>query len=120
MLEELVTSVLLSESLAKKGVDVTVLTRRVPGLPAYSEVRGIPEGEDSISPNRHREIDSLEDLLDMIGHLREVSGLPTGFKAVVGSVDWLEALCALIHERGIESAPDFDFLRRTLGRPRLA
>jgi glutamate synthase domain-containing protein 2 len=36
-----------------------------------------------------------------------VSGLPVGFKAVVGAYGWIEELCALINARGIESAPDF-------------
>ncbi len=70
-------------------------------------IRGIPEGEDSISPNRHPEIDSAEDLLDMINHIRDASGLPVGFKAVIGAYGWLDELFLLIRERGIETAPDF-------------
>ncbi len=31
-----------------------------------AEIRGIPEGADSISPNRHPEVDSVEELLDFI------------------------------------------------------
>jgi len=72
-----------------------------------AEIRGIPVGQDSISPNRHPEIDKLSDLLDMINRIRDVSGLPTGFKAVIGAYGWLDEFCQLIHERGIESAPDF-------------
>ncbi len=72
-----------------------------------SEIRGINIGEDSISPNRHPEIDSAGDLLHMIGHVREVSGLPVGFKSVIGAYGWLDELCELIKQRGIESAPDF-------------
>ncbi len=75
--------------------------------PEIAEIRGIPEGQDSISPNRHPEIDSAEDLLDMIGHIREVTGKPVGFKAVIGAYGWLEELFELIQKRGIESAPDF-------------
>ncbi len=72
-----------------------------------SKIRGIPVGTDSISPNRHPEIDSSEDLLDFIAHIREVSGLPVGFKSVIGAYGWLDELFALIKERGVESAPDF-------------
>ena len=72
-----------------------------------SRIRGIPAGEASISPNRHPEINSLDDLLDMINRIRDASGLPTGFKAVIGAYGWLDEFCRLIHERGIESAPDF-------------
>jgi glutamate synthase domain-containing protein 2 len=72
-----------------------------------AKIRGIPAGLDSISPNRHPEIDSAEALLDVINHLREVSGLPVGFKAVIGAYGWLDELFELIQKRGIESAPDF-------------
>ncbi|MDX1405517.1 MAG: FMN-binding glutamate synthase family protein [Woeseiaceae bacterium] len=72
-----------------------------------AKIRGIKVGEDSISPNRHPEIDSAEDLLGMINHIREVTGLPVGFKSVIGAYGWLEELFQLINERGIELAPDF-------------
>jgi glutamate synthase domain-containing protein 2 len=72
-----------------------------------AKIRGIEEGADSISPNRHPEVDSSEDLLDMINHVRDVAGLPVGFKSVIGAYGWIEELCALVNARGIESAPDF-------------
>ncbi|WP_422344052.1 FMN-binding glutamate synthase family protein [Parasphingorhabdus sp.] len=72
-----------------------------------AKVRGIPEGEASISPNRHPEINSVSDMLDFIDHVRTVTGKPTGIKAVVGAYGWLVELCEEIHRRGIESAPDF-------------
>ncbi len=70
-------------------------------------IRGIPEGEDSISPNRHEDINSTEDLLNMLDRVRQVTGKPTGFKCVVGAYGWLEELFGAIHQRGIEKAPDF-------------
>lgn len=82
----------------------------LPGVkvtPLIAEIRGIPVGEDSISPNRHPEIDNVEHLLDFIAHVRKVTGKPTGIKAVVGAYGWLETLCIAIHKRGIASAPDF-------------
>ena len=72
-----------------------------------AEVRGIPEGEDSISPNRHPEVDSTTDLLDLVARVRRVTGKPTGFKTVIGAYGWIDELCEEIHRRGIESAPDF-------------
>ncbi|GGO77289.1 FMN-binding glutamate synthase family protein [Marinobacterium nitratireducens] len=72
-----------------------------------SAIRGIAEGKASISPNRHPEIDSAEDLLDMIAHVREVTGKPCGIKLVMGASAWLEDFCQAILSRGIESAPDF-------------
>ncbi|MET4163709.1 glutamate synthase domain-containing protein 2 [Marinobacterium sp. MBR-111] len=72
-----------------------------------AEARGIPEGQASISPNRHPEISSIDDLLDFIAHVREVTGKPVGFKLVLGSTDWLDAFCEAVSNRGSESAPDF-------------
>ncbi len=72
-----------------------------------AEIRGIPQGEDSISPNRHREIDSVADLLDMVALVRETTGKPTGFKMVLGAYGWLNDLISEIKQRGEESAPDF-------------
>ena len=75
--------------------------------PEIAEIRGIETGEDSISPNRHREVNDFGELLDFIGHIREVTGRPVGFKTVVGSSEAWDNLFELIIERGIESAPDF-------------
>ena len=72
-----------------------------------ASIRGIPAHHDSISPNRHLDIDSVTDLLDVIAHIRSVTGKPVGFKTVVGAYGWIERLCEEIHTRGIESAPDF-------------
>jgi len=70
-------------------------------------IRGIPEGKASLSPNRHREIASIGDLLDFIAHVRDITGKPTGFKSVFGDVGWLEDLVAEVNRRGPEHAPDF-------------
>ena len=72
-----------------------------------AQVRGIKIGVDSISPNRHPEIDSVEELLDFIAHIRMVTGKPVGIKTVVGHGEWLDQMCELVAQRGIESAPDF-------------
>ena len=75
--------------------------------PEIAEIRGIPAGEDSISPNRHPEIDNNGELLDAITRIRGITGKPTGFKSVIGAYGWLERLCEEIQSRGIDSAPDF-------------
>jgi glutamate synthase domain-containing protein 2 len=72
-----------------------------------ADIRGIKVGEDSISPNRHPEVNSAADLLNMINHVRDVTGLPVGFKSVIGAYGWLDELFELVNERGIETAPDF-------------
>jgi len=70
-------------------------------------IRGIPAGEDSISPNRHPEVDSVEQLLDAIQRIRDVTGKPVGIKFVLGAYGWLDELFETIKQRGIKSAPDF-------------
>ncbi len=70
-------------------------------------IRGIPAGEASISPNRHTDVGNVEELLDMIHRLREVTGKPVGIKMVIGAYGWLEELFAAINARGAQSAPDF-------------
>jgi glutamate synthase domain-containing protein 2 len=72
-----------------------------------ARIRGIQPGSDAISPNRHPDINSNSDLLDMIRRIREVTGKPVGFKAVIGAYGWLDGLFSEINERGSESAPDF-------------
>lgn len=72
-----------------------------------AEMRGIPEGVDSISPNRHPDIKNVEQLLDSIAHIRKVTGKPVGFKAVLGGPEFLDDLFVEVSKRGAESAPDF-------------
>ncbi|QIE46010.1 FMN-binding glutamate synthase family protein [Pseudohalocynthiibacter aestuariivivens] len=75
--------------------------------PEIAEIRGIPAGEDSISPNRHLEVEDFGDLLDLIGHIRQVTGRPVGIKTVLGSsIAWQEFF-ELIVQRGEKCAPDF-------------
>jgi glutamate synthase domain-containing protein 2 len=70
-------------------------------------IRGIAPHTDSISPNRHPDIGNNAQLLDMIAHIRAVTGKPVGFKTVIGAYGWLEQLFAEINRRGPASAPDF-------------
>ena len=82
----------------------------LPGIKVNTEIskiRGIPKGIDSISPNRHIEVSSSSELLDMIKHVRDITERPVGFKTVIGHIRWLEALLDEVNKRGVESAPDF-------------
>ncbi len=72
-----------------------------------ADIRGITAGEASVSPNRYPEINNVEELLDFINHVRAVSKLPVGFKAVLGAYGWIDDLCDAIERRGVEAAPDF-------------
>lgn len=72
-----------------------------------AEVRSIQIGEDSISPNGHKEIHNINDLLDMVVRVRKITGKPVGFKTVIGLSEWIEELMQAIHQRGLADAPDF-------------
>lgn len=72
-----------------------------------AKIRNIKVGEAAISPNRHTDIRNNNDLLDSINRIRDVTGKPVGFKAVISDADWLDELFTEINRRGIESAPDF-------------
>lgn len=73
-----------------------------------ASIRGIPVGQDAISPNRHPDISNNRDLIEMIRKIRRITGKPVGFKAVMGYSQWLDALFTEINQRGMEEyAPDF-------------
>jgi glutamate synthase domain-containing protein 2 len=72
-----------------------------------AKIRGIMPGVDSISPNGHPEIKSVKDILTMINRVRDVTGKPVGFKAVIGESLWLRDLLSEINRQGPEFAPDF-------------
>jgi glutamate synthase domain-containing protein 2 len=69
-------------------------------------IRGIPEGQDSISPNRHRDIGSVQELGAFIQRIRDLSGKPVGVKFVVGSEDFVNEWFAHCAEHP-EYCPDF-------------
>ncbi len=82
----------------------------LPGIKVNAEIariRGIPEGQDSISPNRHIGVENNEDLLEFIYKARQATGKPVGIKAVLGGNLWITTLCKSIQQKGLEYAPDF-------------
>lgn len=75
--------------------------------PEIAKIRGIPQGEDAISPNRHVEASNPDELLSLIHLTRETSGRPVGIKFVVGNMAPIRALIDAIKTRGTDSAPDY-------------
>jgi glutamate synthase domain-containing protein 2 len=72
-----------------------------------SRIRGIPEGQDSISPNRHQDIADINQLLDKVAYVRDLTGRPVGVKTAIGGWDFMNDLCEAIVRRGLQDAPDF-------------
>ncbi len=72
-----------------------------------AEIRGIPEGQAAISPNRHVDAGTAEELLDLIDQVRRVSERPTGIKFCMGNPVPIIDLLKTINKRGKASAPDY-------------
>jgi glutamate synthase domain-containing protein 2 len=72
-----------------------------------ARIRGIPVGKDSISPNRHYDIADMNQLLDKVAYLRELTGRPVGVKTAIGGWEFINELCDTVLRRGPEYAPDF-------------
>lgn len=65
----------------------------LPGAKVNEEIaniRGIPVGKDSISPNRHKDIGSIAELGAFVARVRKVTGKPVGVKIVVGDAEFLD------------------------------
>ncbi len=72
-----------------------------------AEIRGVPEGESALSPNRHVDAGNAEELLDLVDQVRRVSKRPTGLKFCMGQVGPVQELIDTIVARGPASAPDY-------------
>jgi glutamate synthase domain-containing protein 2 len=71
-----------------------------------AEIRGVPMGQDVISPPCHSTFDSPIGLLQYVVRLRELAeGKPVGFKLCVGRRDEFLGICKAMIETRIE--PDF-------------
>ena len=70
-------------------------------------IRGIPAHQDSISPNRHRDVANVDQLLDKIAFVRELTGKPVGVKTAIGGWQFINEVCDAVNRRGPEYAPDF-------------
>ena len=69
-------------------------------------IRGIPQGVDSISPNRHRDIGNIAELGAFIAKVRGITGKPVGVKFVVGDPRFLDEWFADCVEHP-EHCPDY-------------
>jgi glutamate synthase domain-containing protein 2 len=72
--------------------------------PEIAEARGVPVGVDCISPPRHTEFHSPDQLLDWVEMLAAETGLPVGIKSAVGDLEMWEKLTDLMRagDRGVD------------------
>ncbi|HET6609038.1 MAG TPA: FMN-binding glutamate synthase family protein [Rhodopila sp.] len=81
----------------------------LPGIKVTREIaaiRGIPEGRDSISPNRHHDIGNVRQLGQFIEKVRGITGKPVGVKFVAGDTEFLESWFLDCKEHP-EGCPDY-------------
>ena len=69
-----------------------------------AETRGVPVGEDCISPSRHAEFSDPDSLLDWVELLAAETGLPVGIKSAVGDMTFWHDLAGLMAsgDRGVD------------------
>jgi len=78
--------------------------------PDIAYYRGVEEGKDLISPNRFPYADTIDELMDFIGRLQEISQKPVGAKIVVSDMNNLNRIGALLRARKAEGKAIPDFL----------
>src|SRR5687767_8032818 len=75
----------------------------LPGVKVSAEIaaaRGVPEGQDCVSPSRHAEFSDADSLLDWVELLAAETGLPVGIKSAVGDLQFWEELTDLMVRTG--------------------
>lgn len=97
-----------------KAVEIKLSQGAKPGLggvlpaakvtPEISRIRGVPLGQDVISPSRHPEFRDVDEMLDFVELLGDRSGLPIGIKSAVGEQSFWTDLAHHMEsgERGVD------------------
>jgi glutamate synthase domain-containing protein 2 len=72
--------------------------------PQIAAIRGVPVGEDCISPAIHSAFGCADSMLDFAEMLAEISGLPVGIKSAVGEERFWQDLTRLMQrgDRGVD------------------
>jgi glutamate synthase (ferredoxin) len=73
--------------------------------PEIAGIRGVPVGQDVMSPNHHNEFNSVDTLIDFVESIAEKTGLPVGIKSAIGEITFWEELAVRMKKR--KAGPDF-------------
>ena len=68
--------------------------------PEIAATRDIPLGQDCVSPSRHTEFSSTDEMLDWVEMLAAETGLPVGIKSAVGDLGFWYELTDLMAQTG--------------------
>ncbi|HEX8084291.1 MAG TPA: FMN-binding glutamate synthase family protein [Solirubrobacteraceae bacterium] len=80
----------------------------LPGAKVTAEIaaiRGVPEGEDCVSPARHTAFSNVDELIEFVETVAEDTGLPVGIKGAVGRIEFWEELAQRMAATG--GGPDY-------------
>lgn len=89
---------------AKPGIGGVLPAAKV--TQEIAQIRGVPAKEKCVSPAAHRVFSTPIELIEFVGHMRELAGgKPTGFKLCVGSRTEVLAICKAMLKVG--TTPDF-------------
>ncbi len=70
-----------------------------------SEARGVPQGQDCISPNGHRAFSDVDGLIRFVEEVAAATGRPVGIKSAIGHLDFWYELADKMKATG--KGPDF-------------
>ncbi len=73
--------------------------------PGIAAIRGVPVGEDCVSPPAHSAFANVDELIETIETIAEQTGLPVGVKSAVGEIGFWETLAERMARTG--GGPDF-------------
>ena len=80
----------------------------LPGVkvtPQIASIRGVPVGQDCVSPPAHSAFTDVESLINFVELIAEDTGLPVGIKSAVGEAGFWEKLAERMADTGL--GPDF-------------
>lgn len=70
-----------------------------------SRIRGVPMGQDVLSPANHTAFSNIPELIDFVESIAEATGLPVGIKSAVGKLEQWKLLADMMKTDG--RGPDF-------------
>src|SRR5688500_4847881 len=73
--------------------------------PEIGEIRGVPVGENCVSPARHSAFGSVDELIEFVEDIAAETGLPVGIKSAVGRQEFWDQLAVRMRASG--GGPDF-------------
>ncbi|HEX2087257.1 MAG TPA: FMN-binding glutamate synthase family protein [Solirubrobacteraceae bacterium] len=73
--------------------------------PEIAAIRGVPVGEDCVSPARHTAFGDVDGLIEFVETIAEATGLPVGIKSAVGRMEFWSELAARMAATG--TGPDY-------------